>query len=319
MVAYREPKTADRLPIIDLGPSFQSDAGKALVAEQVRIACRDTGFFYVVNHGIDQAIIDRTFAESARFFHQPEHVKMAALKQKGTNGFEPLGTQLLDPGSPPDFKESFNMSRPALPGTPDYMDNIWPENLPGFRECLEIYQREVIGLGTHISRMIALSLGMPLDFFDATFDNQKAALRLLRYPPMPQGPVDNQLGCGAHTDWGWITVLAQDSMGGLEVETRAGDWIRVDPVPGAFVVNLGDLVPAWTNGLYHSSLHRVLNKRSDVDRYSIVLFFNHRFETPVEVVPTCLEPGETPPAPFISGEHRRQKYLESRKHLEAAS
>ncbi|NIQ93068.1 MAG: isopenicillin N synthase family oxygenase, partial [Desulfuromonadales bacterium] len=90
---------------------------------------------------------------------------------------------------------------------------------------------------------------MPLNFFDATFDNQKAALRLHRYPPAAQARKPNQLGAGAHTDFGWITILAQDGLGGLEIETASGRWVRVAPRPGALVINLGDLVTRWTNGL----------------------------------------------------------------------
>src|SRR6202041_1189802 len=117
------------------------------------------------------------------------------------------------------------------------------------------------------------------DFFDAGLRGPAAPLRLLRYPPHPAGAKYNQLGAGAHTDWGWITLLAQDECGGLEVETAAGDWIRAEPIPGTFVVNLGDLVPRWTNGLYHSNMHRVMNNRAGRNRHSIVLFYNPAYDT----------------------------------------
>jgi isopenicillin N synthase-like dioxygenase len=316
MVVYSAPKKASSVPIIDLKGTFGGDAPeRAAAARAVRSACRDTGFFYVVNHGVEQSVIDEAFAQSKRFFARPEQWKLKCLKKTGTNGYEPMESQALDPESPADLKESFNLSKPALPGTPDDVPNLWPEDLPGFREGVGAYHDKVQELGLHISRMIALSLDMPFNFFDHTFDNQKAALRLLRYPPMPASPKANQLGAGAHTDWGWITVLAQDFHGGLEVETASGDWIAADPIAGAFVVNLGDLAPEWTNGLYHSSLHRVLNKNPDVDRYSIVLFNNHRYETVVETIPTCLKPGEAPREPVVSGDHRKAKYLRSRAHL----
>lgn len=321
MIVYKTPVAKEAVPIIDLGPSFPDDPeARSRVADQISSACRYTGFFSVINHGVDQAIIDSAFAQSKRFFEQPEAWKSRVAKLPGTNGFEPMETQVLDPDSPADLKESFNFTRPAEPGTPDHMDNLWPDDFPGFRSSLETYHQKVQDLGLHVSRLIALSLGMPFDFFDHTFDNQKAALRLLRYPPMPASPKANQLGAGAHTDWGWITVLAQDSVGGLEVETASGNWIRVDPIPGAFIINLGDLVTQWTNGEYHSSLHRVMNNHSGRDRYSIVLFYNHRYETVVECLPTCVKPGETPKYPaFVSGDQRRDKYLESRRHLEAKS
>ena len=116
-----------------------------------------------------------------------------------------------------------------------------------------------------------------------------------------------------------MTFLAQDDLGGLEVETASGDWVRVDPIPGTFVVNLGDLLARWSNGRYHSSLHRVMNNRSGKNRHSIVLFFNQAHETHVECLPTCLMPGEEPRfPPCTAGEHTMQRYRESRPQLETA-
>jgi isopenicillin N synthase-like dioxygenase len=320
MVVYSAPKKASQVPIVDLADTFEPNPeARARAAASIRAACRDTGFMYVMNHGIDQAIIDRVFGESRRFFSQPENEKLKVRVRKGTNGYDPVETQALDPTSPADLKESYTSSRAALPGTPDYAENRWPENLAGFQEGVQAYHQAVRNLAIHLSRLIALSVDMPLNYFDPFFDNQKASLRLLRYPPMPNGPRDNQLGAGAHTDFGWITVLSQDQHGGLEIETASGDWLAVDPIPGTFIVNLGDLVPAWTNGLYHSSLHRVLNKKPGIDRYSIVLFFNPRYETIIETIPTCLAPGEAPKPPFVSGEHRQARALEAARKKELAS
>ncbi len=312
MVVYSAPKRAAQVPIIDLADTFGADSrAREAAAASVRAACRDTGFMYVKNHGVEQTIIDGAFGESKRFFSQPDKEKLKVKARQGTNGYHPVESQALDPTSPADLKESYTSSREALPGTPDCTENLWPENLRGFQDNIEAYREAVRGLAIHISRLIALSVDMPLNYFDPFFDNQKASLRLLRYPPMPNGPHRNQLGAGAHTDFGWITVLAQDEHGGLEVETAGGEWIAVDPIPGTFIVNLGDLVPAWTNGLYHSSLHRVLNKKPGIDRYSIVLFFNPRYETVIETISTCLASGEVPKPPFVSGEHRQARALEA--------
>jgi isopenicillin N synthase-like dioxygenase len=316
MILYSEPKVTSAIPKIDLSATFGSDhAARQEAADQIGAACRNTGFFYVLGHGVDSSRVERAFVESKRFFAQPDEAKRKCSKRPGTNGYEPMETQRLDHESAADLKESYNFSAAAKPGTRDHVPNIWPEGLPGFRESLEIYHEKIRALGRHMSGLIALSLGVPYTFFDSTFDNQKAALRLLRYPPQPSSAKFNQIGAGAHTDWGWITLLAQDDKGGLEVETASGDWVRVDPVPGAFVVNLGDLVVNWSNGLYHSSLHRVMNNRSGVDRYSIVLFYDHAYDTRVEVLNTCLRPGERPKfEPCISGDHRAAKYLASRGH-----
>ena len=321
MILYSEPKVANEIPKIDLSATFgNDDAARQKAADEIGAACRDIGFFHVTGHRIDQSLIERAFAESRRFFEQSDEAKRKCSKRPGTNGYEPMETQRLDNESPGDLKESYNFSAAARPETPDHVPNIWPDGLPGFREGLEDYHQKVRGLGRHVSGLIALSLGMSYNFFDPTFENQKAALRLLRYPPQPSNAKFNQLGAGAHTDWGWITLLAQDNKGGLEVETASGDWVRVDPVPGAFVLNLGDLVVNWTNGLYHSSLHRVMNNRAGTDRYSIVLFYDHAYETPVNVLMTCLKPGEKPKfEPCISGDHRKAKYLASRGHEKATA
>lgn len=315
MIVYSEPKAASDIPVIDLGPTFSGNQGaRERVAEEIGAACRDIGFFYIANHGIGQALVDSAFAEANRFFDQPDAWKAKLRKQPGTNGYEPPETQQLDNDSPGDIKESFNFAISEVPGS---VTNLWPADFPGFREGLELYYQPLRELGLHVSRLIALSLGMPFNFFDSSFSGQKSPLRLLRYPPQPTDAKYNQLGAGAHTDWGWITLLAQDEHGGLEVETASGDWVRADPVPGTFIVNLGDIMLRWTNGRYHSSLHRVMNNRSRRNRHSMVLFYNQSPDTRVESLPTCLEPGEAPRyPPCTSGEHTLQRYNDSRRHLQ---
>jgi len=320
MIVYSEPKALGSLPVINLAASFASDrTAQQRVADQIGAACRDTGFFYISNHGVARSLVDAAFAAAGRFFDQPDAWKMKLRKQPGTNGYEPPETQRLDNASPGDLKESFNFSAPGVPGKPDFATNLWPDGLPGFRDDLEAYYRPMLGLGLHLSRLIALSLGMPVDFFDAGLRVPSAPLRLLRYPPQPASAKYNQIGAGAHTDWGWITLLAQDDCGGLEVETASGDWIRAEPIAGTFVVNLGDLVPRWTNGLYHSNMHRVMNNRAARNRHSIVLFYNPAYDTRVECLPTCLAPGQTPKhPPCTAGGHLAQRYQDSRRHLQQA-
>ncbi len=319
MIVYSAPNSADMLPIIDLAPSFDGKAGRAAVAGEIRRACRDTGFFYVINHGVDPALVDGAFAAANRFFDLPCDRKMEAAKEGDSNGYEPTETQRLDNASPPDIKESFNFCGSGEPGTPGYKPNRWPSNLAGFEDDLRAYYDALDGLGLHVSRLIALSLDLDFHHFDGTFSQQRSPLRILRYPPQPNDAEFNQIGAGAHTDWGWITLLAQDSLGGLEVETASGEWVRAEPVPGSFLVNLGDLLHRWTNGLYHSSLHRVMNNRSGRNRHSIVLFYNQAYDTPVECLPTCRAPGETPKfPPCTAGEHSMQRYRESRPQTQQA-
>ena len=184
-----------------------------------------------------------------------------------------------------------------------------------FREEVTAYFETMSGLGLLLSQLIARSLSLAPNHFDAAFERHRARLRLLCYPPHPSTAAEQQFGAGAHTDWGWITLLAQDDCGGLEVRTDTGTWIRAEPVAGTFVVNCGDLVARWTNDRYHSNMHRVVNNRSGRNRYSVAFFYEPAYTTRVECLATCVDPGETPRyAPCSSGEHVEERRAASRAH-----
>ncbi len=309
MIVYSEPKGAGHIPMIDLEPSFSTDdACSTSVAAKIGDACRDTGFFYVSNHGVKREVIGAAFDAAARFFDRPLNWKSQYLKVPGTYGYEPSEALRLDNASPADLNESFNCS---LTGDSDEQNpvlNKWPSGLAGFREHIEAYSTAMMSLGLHISRLLARSLDLNPHYFDRALSPPVAALRLLRYPPHPAVTEFNQLGAGAHTDFGWITLLAQDDCGGLEVQTDAGDWVRAEPIEDTFVVNLGDLVPRWTNGLYRSKMHRVLNNRSGRNRHSIAQFYNVAYATRIECLPTCRRAGEEPLfGPCTAGEHRLER------------
>jgi isopenicillin N synthase-like dioxygenase len=313
MIVYSEPVNSERLPVIDLSGALCGDPEETRrVVDSIRAAAQDTGFFYVSNHGVNAAIVDAAFAAAGAFFDQSLEHKDALRKVNGS-GYEPIETQRLDNASPADLKESFSID----PAPNDPAVNQWPA-VHGFREALEAYAEGMLALGLTLSRLIARSLFIDEHFFDGPLSCPAASLRLLRYMPQPANAAFNQLGAGAHTDWGWITLLAQDGLGGLEVQNSAGTWIRATPIPDTFVINLGDLVARWTNGRYHSNMHRVLNNRSGKDRHSIVLFYNPSGDTMVECLPTCLEPGEIPAfPPCTAGAHLAQRYRESRPQLES--
>ena len=313
MIIYTPPADAPVLPIIDFSGSFSPDvADRRAVAREVHKAARHTGFFYAAGHGIPQAVLDGQLEWTRRLFAMPDSAKQAVAisKSKCMRGYEQMGLQTLDQGSPPDLKESFMLARDLAPehdyvrrGVPNHGPNQWPDNLPGFREQIETYQKHVEALGQHVMRCLALSLDLPESQFDDGFDEPMCTVRLLHYPPHPVTAADNQLGAGAHTDWGSITMLLQDANGGLEVRNAAGDWIRATPIPGTFVVNLGDMVRRWTNNLYHSTLHRVRNE-SGRERYSVAAFFNPNFFYQVECLPTCRSEDQPPVYPVCTvGEH----------------
>lgn len=304
MIIYTPPSAAKSVPVVDLSPSFSGYiAGKKDVAWNIHKACRETGFFYVINHGVPQTLIEDQFEFARRFFALPIEEKLAIHMEKSPAnvGYEPIGGQVLDSQdlaserAPPDLKESFYCGTELTPEHPwanrkirSFGHNQWP-SLPGFRDQMLAYHAAARRLGDHLLGMLALSLDLPEDHFAPFYDVPLATLRLLRYPPHPKDARSNQLGAGAHTDWGGITVLLQDHLGGLEVRNVEGDWIEAKPIPGTFVVNLGDLTHRWTNGLYRSNMHRVKNNSSTHDRYSIPFFLSPRPDAVIECLPSCAD------------------------------
>ena len=304
MRLYQPARAADHIPVIDLGGSFSSDlATRKTVAWEVHKACRETGFFYVANHGVDETLVTGVFEQAKRFFELPIAEKMAlhAKKSPTKAGYEEAGVQALDSQdpnaekSPADLKEQFFAGAELPDDHADSMAHIrgyghnqWPASLPGFREKVLAYQQGARRLGDRLLRTIALSLDMPEDTFASFYQTPGTNLRLFRYPPQPVNVMFNQLGAGAHTDWGGITLLAQDNVGGLEVQNLAGDWVEAPPIPGTFVINIGDLMARWTNDLYRSNFHRVRNVNSgNQSRYSVVMFYNPHWNSRIECMPTC--------------------------------
>lgn len=300
------------IPIISLA---RDDAA---VAADIRAACMAHGFFYVADHGVPEDLVAAQFAWAARFFALPEAEK-AALDLRNSparRGWEGIGAQTLDLSAQPDRKESFYCG-PDYPddhpyiraGLTNYGGNQWPA-LPGFREQMTAYMAATTALAERLMRALALSLSLPPGYFDRTMADPMLTLRMIRYPPHPADAAADVFGAGAHTDWGAITILAQDDLGGLEVQAADGSWMPATPIPGTFVVNLGDMIPRWTNGLYRSNMHRVINANpSGRDRYSIPLFYSPNYHARIEAVPGSVPPGEAPRfAPCTAGEHLSEMY-----------
>lgn len=298
------------LPIIDLSDLLSGDP--ADVARAIGKACRETGFFYISNHGIDPSLQQAVFTEARRFFALPEQDKRALDKahSRANRGYEALRAQTLEPGAPADLKEGFyiGVEQAADDLRFNHGPNQWPA-LPGFRPVMEAYRDALDALASRLMGAIALSLGLPQDYFAGFCQDSMSTLRLLHYPPQPANPLPGEKGCGAHTDFGGLTLLLQDENPGLQVfDHGAGQWLRADPIPGTCVVNLGDMIARWTNDRYRSTLHRVVNL-SGAERYSVPFFFSGNPDHLVECLPTCLAPGETPSyAPVTVEQHHREMY-----------
>lgn len=307
---------AASLPIIDVsGLSSSSSADRAKVGAALRQACLDKGFFYCAGHGIPQGLIDAAFTEVKTFFSRPIEDKLAVDKANSfcNRGYEHLRGQTLEAGAPADLKEGYYIG-PEMPlDDPRVVarrfnrgPNQWPSDQPGFRPVMMAYFAAMTDLGERLFRGMALSLDLPEDHFSTFVRDPLCILRLLHYPPQPKDAAPNEKGAGAHTDFGGLTLLLQDDVGGLQVHDAASDsWIHANPIPGTFVVNLGDMIARWTNGRYRSTLHRVVNEGGR-ERYSIPFFFTGNPDHLVECLPSCLAEGETPKYPPITVEQHLQ-------------
>ena len=232
-------------------------------------------------------------------------------------GFSRLPGLVLTFRLPPDLIEAFTFGRFDLPQTPYYTahreswfePNIWPTRPPAFQPRLCAYYRAMERLAATLMRIFALALGMPEAFFDDKIDRHITAMRLNHYAEAERPPLPGQLRAGAHTDYGSLTVLlATDAAGGLQVRGSDGAWWDVEPLPGTFIVNLGDLMAQWTNDRWVSTLHRVVNppsgRRQGSRRASIAFFHQPNHDAAVECLPTCRRPGDPPRhAPTTSGAH----------------
>lgn len=297
----------DAIPTVDLN---SADAAQAIDA-----ACRTHGFFYLRGHGISADIINKAFEYSAAFFALPDEVKTAyhiANAHPHQRGYVPLFGEALDDDTPPDFKESYDLGVDLPDDHPDVMagkpfssPNVWPQ-LNGFKKAISIYHDSMMSLSERLVALTAEGLGLHAGFFDGAMRDPVGNLRLLHYPPSDQSEQNG--GCGEHTDYGFMTVLAQDNVGGLQIETQDREWLDIAPHADEFVVNLGDLLTHWTGGRYHARRHRVVGGLKQ-DRYSIPFFLDPNVDAHVSVVPTCASE-ETANAfpPINAGEYLQSRF-----------
>lgn len=309
--AKRIPFTS--IPVIDIAPLFSGERSALLrMAEAIDDACRASGFFYVENHNVPPATIERAFAQAKRFFALPLEEKMKIHYKKARNrvrGFIPLGELKADRKAKGDFQEGFDYAVELPVDDPDYVagnplhgPNQWPAGLPGFRTATYAFFEAAVGLGRELFRAFALALDLPEDYFADKITKPLAQGRVIYYPPQKALDDERAWGIGEHTDYECFTILCQDSTGGLQVRNSVGEWIEAAPIPGTFIINLGDIMARWTNGIYQSTPHRVLN-RSGKERYSLVLFYGANHDTVIRCLPTCQGPGHPPKyAPVTQGE-----------------
>jgi isopenicillin N synthase-like dioxygenase len=311
--------STNSLPVIDIGDLKSPELAKRRkVADNLRAACVDKGFFYISNHGIAEELVAEVLAQAECLFALPAEQKATLNKSlsRASRGYEPMKGQTLEAGTPPDLKEGFYIGPEhgaddprVLTGKFNHGPNQWPSDLPGFRSVMDRYFEAMVALSQSLMRSLALSLDLPENHFDDFSEDPVATLRLLHYPPQPSSAEPNQKGAGAHTDFGGLTLLKQDKVGGLQVfDQTSGRWVYAPPLPGTYVVNLGDMIARWTNDRYRSTLHRVVNT-SGRERYSIPFFFSGNPDHRVECIPSCLAAGEAPKySPTTVEAHLRDMY-----------
>jgi isopenicillin N synthase-like dioxygenase len=301
---YAEARRLDvaDIPIIDFGPFLAGGADeRARVAGEIGRACETVGFLYLANHGVAERLIERTFAASQRFFDQSpaERMKSAATlehwrgyvpsKLEGEGGgiggaIETYRFMLDLPPDDPDVKA----------GKPLHLPNRWPANLPGFKLTVEDYINAMLGLSRSLRHAFAMALGLDESYFDPFYRRPLFQLSLLHYrPPKSLRSEDLEIGAGEHRDTGAFTLLMQDDTGGLEVARKDGEWIAAPPMPGAYVINIGDMMMRWTNGRFVSTPHRVVN-RALRPRYSIPFFANPDYDVTIGPIEALLVGGATP-------------------------
>ncbi len=277
------------VPRIDIGGLYSSDPDEqARVAAEIGRAADEIGFFYAVGHHVPPDTIEAARRKASEFFALPLADRLKIKSDRNNRGYRELGDNVHKSGRL-FARDSFDLGYPVtaddpevLAGTPLYAENKWPD-LPGFRDALLAYYEGSLQVGLRILEGFALYLGQPADCFSRHFTRPVADMVINHYFPHEQALSigATEIASGAHTDHGIVTILWQDEVGGLEVLDKAGEWVAVPPVPGSYVINVGELMKRWTNGRFRATVHRVVH-RQDVDRLSMPLFCNPNFHTVVD-------------------------------------
>ena len=264
------------VPVVDLSAMRSGTAcGDDIAA--LRRACRDVGFFYVAGHGVDMGLIETLRVEARSYFALPAAEKAKLRLDQRMRGYLPLDYASY-PGEDRAAKsrqEGFwiGHDRPLDPENRLDGPNRWPEGRLGLRAAMETYLDAAEGLARTLQKGFALALGLDETFFLRLFERPQSLLKLNHYPPQENPTTLSHIGVVPHSDSGGFTILWQDETGGLEVQTKSGDWVGAPPIPGTFVINIGNIMQIWTDGAFSSTPHRVIN-RGNADRYSIPLFVN---------------------------------------------
>jgi isopenicillin N synthase-like dioxygenase len=301
-----------KIPVINFSLFVDSDVrNRQTVVKQIYQACHEIGFMYLHNHGISLDLIKQVFSKSKAFFNLPLEIKqqLAWSNEFNNQGYVGIERERLDANKPGDLKEAFNVGRKdAVTRGRDDAENFFVSCLssPAKDSCILAFYQACTELTNRILQAFALALQLPEDFFTTRHTEQNHTLRLLHYPPVQQLPQPGQVRAGEHSDYGSITLLFQDEIGGLEIQTTAGQWIAAPAIPDTIIVNTGDLMQRWTNHVFCSTKHRVIipsDERVKQSRYSVAFFCHPNDDTEIACLESC-QKEHTPIYPTIlAGEY----------------
>jgi isopenicillin N synthase-like dioxygenase len=289
------------IPIIDIAELGRDTKAEVAVVSAIRDACENVGFFYVAHHGVDAGLLDGIFAQCKRFFSLPQGDRDALLLTNSPHyrGYLPIGARGDNKERPRDLLESFNVARELGPDDPFvaakrplHGPNQWPSALPGFRDFILRYYAAMEGLMMRLLEGTALAMDLKRDTLFEQYRKPLTQLRLLHYPSQEGAIVDNMIGARAHRDFGALTILLQDEVGGLEVLNNIGEWVVAPPLPGALIINLGLMMRLITNDHYLAAEHRVIN-RYGKERYSVPFFINPDYDATIAPLPQFVPQGTT--------------------------
>ena len=301
--AAKNPAVAqEQIPIIDIGPYLRDEAGAIdLLAQKLKNACEQVGFFYIRNHGIPEDVIEIAFNQNRRFHAQSIEKKRALKIDQYNVGYLEINTSTqahstVHKATKPNQNESFFVSHDRPPDHPDRIKavplrggNYWPTELSGFREGVMAYFSAMNGLGQKLLAPFAVSMGLEPDGFEDLFSNENhAVLRLLHYPPTKI--TDNDFGTGPHTDNSFFTILARMEVPGLAIRLPSGEWVAPPLIENTFLVNIGNIMRRMTNDHFLSTPHGVIVE-GEKDRYSMAYFHSPNPYKMIEVLDTFTESG----------------------------
>tara|TARA_B100000470_G_scaffold188030_1_gene153951 strand:+ start:106 stop:1086 length:981 start_codon:yes stop_codon:yes gene_type:complete len=310
------------IPVIDISPLVgPQDNPKSLrkTAKEIENACKNIGFFYVKNHQIPQNHLDAVILVMQEFFNLPEEEKMKIHIGNSDvfRGYTPLGKELTN--AKYDWHECVDFGLDLEPNHPEVIagnqllgPNQWPENQPNFRKALESHWDLMILLGRRITEGLAMSLGFDKKKFARFMNKSHSFMRISNYPPYGKDQEENVGdGIGAHIDYGFLTILLQDNIGGLEVKNADNEWVSAPMIPGTFLINIGHMIQRWTNDYYKATVHRVIPPKHET-RCSLPFFFEPNFDAIVVPLDTFCSKNNPPRyKPFHFGNYLESKFTTS--------